>query len=186
MTRQGYALGLTAAGSKAVAPVDEGSPDAIEPDAAPSAAEDGAVREKAARGPGRPPARRRQAGAGDRMCGAETARSVVVLTQATGWLPHATRRSQRLRNRGYAMMHGRIGAEDSTSGSRTALLTGEIGRTGGATRWKASGQSGRRRKRRNRHDPPARELQADGGAVDSRDAGASPPLDASFFQSVPI
>ena len=110
---QGYALKLTAAGLKAIA-VDEGSPDAIEPDEAPQP-QNGASPEE-----GGHPAQVARPRDGSKLAQviellrcADGAR-VIDLTQATGWLPHTTRAAlSGLRKRGYAVIRERIGAGDS-------------------------------------------------------------------------
>ena len=73
---EGYGLKLTAAGLKAIA-VEEGSPDAIEPGEAPLAAGE-ELRQSGRRRPPGPigrPARRQQAGAGDRASAARRRRN---------------------------------------------------------------------------------------------------------------
>ena len=110
---QGYALKLTTAGLKAIA-VDDGSPDAIEPDEAPQP-QNGVSPEE-----GGHPAQVARPRDGSKLAQviellrcADGAR-VIDLTQATGWLPHTTRAALTgLRKRGYAVIRERIGAGDS-------------------------------------------------------------------------
>jgi hypothetical protein len=111
---QGYALKLTAAGLKAIA-VDEGSPDAIEPDEAAQQAKNGVSPDG-----GGHPARVAGPRNGSKLAlviellrRADGA-TIVDLTQATGWLPHTTRAALTgLRKRGYAVIRERISAGDS-------------------------------------------------------------------------
>jgi hypothetical protein len=112
---QGYALKLTAAGLKAIA-VDEGSPDAIEPD---EAAQPPA---KNVAGPDQDglPARGAAPRDGSKLAlviehlqRADGA-TIIDLTDATGWLPHTTRGALTgLRKRGYTVIRERLVAGDS-------------------------------------------------------------------------
>src|SRR4029077_8582680 len=110
---QGYALKLTAAGLKAIA-VDEGSQDATEHGEAPQA-KNGASPDE-----GGDPARVAAPRNGSKLAlmiellrRADGA-TIVDLSQAAGWLPHATRAALTgLRKRGYAVIRERIGAGDS-------------------------------------------------------------------------
>jgi hypothetical protein len=110
---QGYPLKLTAAGLKAIA-VDEGSPDAIEPDEAAQPQNGGSPEEVGH--PARAAAPRdcsKLALVIDLLRCADGA-TIADLTQATGWLPHTTRAALTgLRKRGYAVIRERIDAGHS-------------------------------------------------------------------------
>ena len=169
---QGYALKLTAAGLKGIV-VAEGRQDAIEFGEAPQPeAKNGASPDE-----GGLPARvtprdgSKLALMIEHLQRADGA-TLVDLTQATRWLPHTMRAALTgLRKRGYAVIRERIGAGDSVYQISDALLTWEIVRYSSATRWMAAGPSGRRRKRRSRHDPYASQLLAGGEASGGGSAG---------------
>jgi len=110
---QDCALKLTAAGLKAIA-VDEGPPDAIEPDEAAQLQNGGSPEE------GGLPARVAGPRNGSKLTQViellqrTDGATIVDLTQATGWLPHTTRAALTgLRKRGYAVSRERTGAGDS-------------------------------------------------------------------------
>jgi hypothetical protein len=112
---QAYALKLTAAGLKAIAAVEEGSQDAIEPAEAPRPkAKNGASPDEGH------PARAAAPRDGSKLAlmiellrRADGA-TIIDLTHATGWLPHTTRAALTgLRKRGYAVIRERIGAGGS-------------------------------------------------------------------------
>jgi Protein of unknown function (DUF3489) len=111
----GYALKLTAAGSKAIA-VDEGSQDAIEPSEAPQPQAKNVTSPDEGGHPARvaiPRDGSKLALVIDHLQRAEGA-TIIDLTQATGWLPHTTRAALTgLRKRGYAVIRERIGAGGS-------------------------------------------------------------------------
>ena len=112
---QGYGLKLTAVGLRAIA-VDEGVQDAIEPREAPQPQ----MKTRASPDEGGHPARVAAPRDGSKLAlvidllrRADGA-TIIDLTQATGWLPHATRAALTgLRKRGYAVIRERIGAGDS-------------------------------------------------------------------------
>ncbi|HZZ24478.1 MAG TPA: DUF3489 domain-containing protein [Roseiarcus sp.] len=112
---QGCALKLTAAGLKAIA-VDEESPDAIEPGDSPQPQ----AKNRASPDQESHPARVAAPRDGSKLAlviehlQRPDGATIVDLTQATGWLPHATRAALTgLRKRGYAVIRERIGAGDS-------------------------------------------------------------------------
>jgi Protein of unknown function (DUF3489) len=112
---QGYALKLTGAGLKAIA-VDEGSQDTIEPGEAPQPqAKNGARPDEVGQlvQVATPRDGSKLALVIELLRRADGA-TIVVLTQATGWLPHTTRAALTgLRKRGYAVIRQRLGAGNS-------------------------------------------------------------------------
>lgn len=112
---QGYALKLTAAGLKAIA-VDEGSPEAIEPDeASQPQAQNGASPDEGGQlvQVATPRGGSKLALVIELLERADGA-TIVDLTRATGWLPHTTRAALTgLRKRGYTMIRERVSAGNS-------------------------------------------------------------------------
>ena len=96
--------------------VDEGSPEAIEPDEAPQPQADKSASPDERGDPARVAAPRdgsKLAQVIELLRRADGA-TIVDLTQASGWLPHTTRAALTgLRKRGYAVIRERIGVGDS-------------------------------------------------------------------------